>query len=283
MKRVGFVMHGERREAVLVGRRLADQLVARGIEVQAAPSDAARLEHADVVASETFPEGLDLVFVLGGDGTLLRAARLVFDHAIPLLGVNLGRLGFLSELERTDVEDGLARILDDGFQVEERTVLRGEVDDEGTITPVWALNDIIVEKVDIGRAIRLEVAIGGEAFVSWYADGLIVATSTGSTAYSFSAGGPVVSPQLDLMLVTPVAPHGLFDRTLVVPPDEEVTVRVIPDPDAAALSADGGPGLPLSSGAEVRVRTGGRIKLAKVEPAPFWRLVREKFGLPPAR
>jgi len=282
VKRVGLVMHGERAEAVVIGRELADALVARGIEVHAAPSDAARIAHSDVVAAETFPEGLDLVFVLGGDGTLLRAAQVVADHGIPLLGVNLGRLGFLTEVERGEVQTGLLRILDDGFTIEERSVLHGEIREAGSTTTVWALNDVIIEKVDIGRAIRLAVSIGGEPFVSWYTDGLIVSTATGSTAYSFSAGGPVVSPRLDLMLVTPVAPHGLFDRTIVVPPDEEVLVRLLPEQEKGALSADGRPGLPLSSGAEVRVRIGGRIKLAKVEPAPFWRLVREKFGLPPA-
>jgi len=281
VKRVGIVMHGSKTAAVEVGRRLAQRLLDRGLEVQASVADAARLEVAEVVAAETFPEGADLVFSLGGDGTLLRAAEQVFRHGIPLLGVNLGHLGFLSELERAELEEGLVRVLDDGFEVEERSVLRGTISDQGRTSHVFALNDIIIAKVEIGRAVRLAVSVAGEPLVTWSTDGVIVSTSTGSTAYSFSAGGPILSPRVDAMLVTPVAPHGLFDRTIVVAPDEEIGVRVLPEQVAVSLSADGGPALPLSSEAEVHVTVGGRVRLAKIEPAPFWRLVREKFHLPP--
>lgn len=278
MKRAGFVLHAEREEAVRVGRELAAMLAARGVEVHALPADAARLAGTDVVASDGFPPDLDLVFVLGGDGTLLRAAGIVYEDRIPLLGVNLGRLGFLSELERTEVEAGLQRIVEDGFAIEERMVLEGEATGG---TRLWALNDVIVAKEAVGRAIKISVALAGEPFVEWAADGLIVSTATGSTAYSFSAGGPVVSPRLDCIILTPVSPHGLFARSVIVPADEEVTIRLLPDPDAAMISADGGPAVTLASGAEVRVRAGAkRTRLAKVSPAPFWRLVREKFGLP---
>lgn len=283
MKRVGLVMHATRPDAVEVGEQLVRLLLDRGVEVHASPADAARLASPDVVAAQTFPEGADLVFSLGGDGTLLRAVHLVHPHGIPLLGVNLGRLGFLSEVERAEVGPSLARVLEDGFTVEERTMLQAEIHEPDAVNEVFALNDIIIGKIEIGRAITLEVAIDGEPFIAWSADGVIVSTATGSTAYSLSAGGPIVSPRLNVMLLTPVAPHGLFDRTVVIPPDEEILIRVVPDPDAAVLSADGGPGLPLSSGASVRVRAGGRLRLAKVEPTPFWALVREKFRLPLSR
>jgi NAD+ kinase len=159
--------------------------------------------------------------------------------------------------------------------------LEARIEGSGSPVTVRALNDVIVEKVAVGRSIRLSIAIGGEPFVGWAADGVIVATSTGSTAYSFSAGGPVVSPRLDCMIVTPVAPHGLFNRSVVVPPDEEVLVRVGSD-QQAALSPDGGAAIPVEPGTEVRVRPSeSRIRLAKVEPAPFWRLVRAKLPLGP--
>jgi NAD+ kinase len=145
-----------------------------------------------------------------------------------------------------------------------------------------ALNDIIVAKVATGRAIRLAVSIGGEPLVSWAADGIIIATATGSTAYSFSAGGPVVSPHIDCIVVTPVSPHGLFDRSVIVPPDEEVVLDLMGELDPASLSADGLPAMKLAPGAQVRLRAGkDRIRLAKLEPRPFWRLVREKFHLAP--
>jgi NAD+ kinase len=273
-------LHAEREEAARTAAWLAQQLAARGIEVCALGPDAARVASPDVVAVQQFPDDLDLVFVLGGDGTLLRAADSIGPDGPPLLGVNFGHLGFLSELERADLESGLARVLE-GFTIEERMMLEGEIVSGGERTRVRALNDVIVAKVSIGRAIRVAVSVGGEPFGSWIADGLIVATSTGSTAYSFSAGGPIVSPRIDCLVVTPVAPHGLFDRSFIVPPDEEVVVHVLPDPDAASLSADGGAALPMPAGSEVHLRAAaGRVRLAKLAPAPFWRLVYEKVFFP---
>ena len=141
---------------------------------------------------------------------------------------------------------------------------------------------MIVAKVATGRAVRLGVTIGGERLISWAADGVIVATPTGSTAYSFSAGGPVVSPHIDCIVVTPVSPHGLFARSVIVPPDEEVELALEGERDPASLSADGLPAIKLAPGARVRLRAGkDRIRLAKLEPRPFWRLVREKFHLNP--
>ena len=277
MERVGVVLNPSKPEALAGGRWLAEALRSRGIGVAALPTDAERLG-PDAVAVDALPDDLDLVFVFGGDGTLLRAAELVGGSKTPLLGVNVGHLGFLAALERGELESGLARILSNGFDVEERMVLEANV--EGTETRVRALNDVIVEKARAGRAIRIAVAVAGEPLVSWAADGVIVATATGSTAYSFSAGGPVVSPRLDCIVITPVAPHGLFGRTMVAPSDEEVVLTLLPDADAASLSADGASVTPLEPGARVVVRAApDRIRLARVDPQPFWRLVREKFNL----
>lgn len=283
MKRAGLFLHGDRPEAASVGRWLAEGLRARGIEVRALPADAARLGGGvAAVDAAAFGEDLDLVFALGGDGTLLRAAALVSSSGAPLLGVNLGRLGFLAELERAELEGALDRICSEGFEVEERMTLEGEVLVAGRAAErLWALNDVIVVKLSPGRLIKLAVSIDGEPFTVFACDGLIVATPTGSTAYSFSAHGPVVSPRLDCLVLTPVSPHRLFDRAIVVGPAETIAITVLPDPDAAALSADGRKGIELAAGTEVRIRAGPRrLRLAKVEPAPFWRLVREKFGLP---
>jgi NAD+ kinase len=279
MKRIGIVLHPARSEAAEAAARLAEAVAARGVQVWMSESDAARTS-APVQTAAELPDDLDLVFVLGGDGTLLRAAETAGRNGAPLLGVNLGRLGFLSELERAELDDGLAAVLDRGFDVEERMVIEGEIGDGADARPVWALNDVIVEKVEIGRSIRLAISIAGEEFVEISSDGLIVATATGSTAYSFSAGGPIVSPRIDCVVVTPVSAHGLFNRSIVVPPDEEVAIRLVDGTDAAALSADGRAAVPLAPGVPVRLRAGGaRVRLAKVAPAPFWRLVREKFRL----
>ena len=282
MKRAGVVLHAGRPEAATSARALVETLTRRDVEVWALNADAKRIDLPAVKAAETFPEDLDLVFVFGGDGTLLRAAEAVGRSGVPLLGVNFGHLGFLSELERSGLDDGLKQLLDNGFSVEERLVLEAEVDNGDRVDTLRALNDIIVAKVATGRAIRLAVSIGGEPLVSWAADGVIVATATGSTAYSFSAGGPVVSPHIDCIVVTPVSPHGLFDRSIIVPPDEEVVLDLMGELDPASLSADGLPATKLAPGAQVRLRAGkDKIRLAKLEPRPFWRLVREKFHLAP--
>ena len=283
MKRAGVFLHGDRAEAETMGRWLATTLAERGIEVCALAPDAARLGHpVRPIDDAGFGSDLDLVFVLGGDGTLLRAAAMTVPTGAPLLAVNLGRLGFLAELERGELEAALDRVCHEGFDVEERMTIEGEVSHAGeTIDRFLAINDIIVSKVAPGRLIKLGLAIGDEAFTTVAADGLIVATPTGSTAYSFSAHGPIVSPQLDCIVVTPVAPHTLFDRSMVVSPDELVTITVLPDPDAVSLSVDGLKAVELTTGALIRVRAGARrLRLAKVEGAPFWRLVREKFRLP---
>jgi len=283
VKRAGLFLHGDRAEAETTGKWLAKVLSERGIDVCALAPDAARLgAPVQAVDEAGFGEDLDVVFVLGGDGTLLRAAALAVRAGVPLLGVNLGRLGFLAELERGELESAIDRICEHGFEIESRMTLEGEVVIGGEIADRFtAVNDIIVSKTAPGRLITLDVSIGGERFTEFAADGLIVATPTGSTAYSFSAHGPVVSPKLECLILTPVSPHMLFDRAIVVGPAEEIVITVLPDPDVVSLSADGRKEIELSVGAQVRVRASSqRLKLAKVEGAPFWRLVREKFRLP---
>jgi len=282
VKRAGVILHAERDQAVTTARALVETLLSRGVGVWALDGDADRIGLPGINATPAMPEDLDLVIVFGGDGTLLRAAEAVGRSGVPLLGINFGHLGFLSELERSELDDGLKRLLDNGFIVEERLVLEAEVDHGDRVETLRALNDVIVAKVATGRAVRLGVTIGGERLISWAADGVIVATPTGSTAYSFSAGGPVVSPHIDCIVVTPVSPHGLFARSVIVPPDEEVELALEGERDPASLSADGLPAIKLAPGARVRLRAGkDRIRLAKLEPRPFWRLVREKFHLNP--
>jgi NAD+ kinase len=283
LKRVALFLHGDRADAESTGRWLASALDGRGIEVCALAADASRLgDPVRVIDESGFGRDLDLIFVLGGDGTLLRAAAIAVPSGTPLLGVNLGRLGFLAEFERGELEVALDRICEHGFEVESRMTLEGEVVVGHEVVETFtAVNDIIVSKITPGRLIKLDVALGGEPFTTFAADGLIVATPTGSTAYSFSAHGPVVSPRLDCLILTPVSPHMLFDRAMVVAPNEEVLITVLPDPDTVSLSADGRKEVELPVGAQVRVRAGSKpLKLAKVEGAPFWRLVREKFRLP---
>ncbi|MCA1832041.1 MAG: NAD(+)/NADH kinase [Actinomycetota bacterium] len=281
MKKVALFLHATRAIAAQLGRSLATELSSHGIEVVALPEDAGRLGAPVVATPAAGLSGTELALVLGGDGTMLRAAALFHESGTALLGVNLGRLGFLTQLERDEVSGALEKILADGFEVEERMTLEGEVFTAGeVIERLWALNDIIVEKLSPGRMIKLGVAINSVPFTSFGADGLIVATPTGSTAYSFSAHGPVISPSLDCMVLTPVSAHMLFDRSIVVRPDETIEITVLPDPDAVSLILDGRKGIELAAGAMVRIRAGKtRVRLARVSEPPFWTLVRTKFGL----
>jgi NAD+ kinase len=281
VKRTALFLHATRALAAQLGRSLASDLSSRGIEVVALPEDASRLGAPVVATPAAELTGIDLAFVLGGDGTMLRAAAMFTPGGTPLLGVNLGRLGFLTQLERDELSGGLEKILADGFGIEERMTLEGEVFAGGEVVEhLWALNDIIVEKLSPGRMIKLGVAINDVPFTSFGADGLIVATPTGSTAYSFSAHGPVVSPSLDCMVLTPVSAHMLFDRSIVVGPAETIAITVLPDPDAVSLILDGRTALDLASGTVIRIRPGRlRVRLARVNESPFWTLVRTKFGL----
>lgn len=283
MRRAGLVLHADRPQAEEIGRWLASSLASRGVSVYALPADAGRAgPPVEPVDAETFERGFDIIFVLGGDGTFLRAAELAYRSGTPLLGVNLGRLGFLAAIERGGLERAIDRILGEGFAVSERMTIEGRIEVGGVVAEhVWALNDVIISKLSPGRLIRVGAAIGDETFTVFAADGVVVATPTGSTAYSFSTRGPIVDPALDCLILTPVSPHMLFDRAVVVDPAETISITVLDDPDAVALSADGRKWVELPTGSTVRLRRGStRIRLAMVESAPFWRLVRQKFHLP---
>ena len=176
---------------------------------------------------------------LGGDGTMLYAVQLVYPSPVPLLGVNVGMLGYLSELEPDELEPWMPRLLAGEFEVSERMMLAVDVESAGAVRGSWyALNEAVIEKLRSGHLIYLDVSINGTAFTSYAADGLIVATPTGSTAYSFSAGGPIVSPDLRCIVLTPISPHMLFDRSLVLSEHEEVSF-VVSNGRNVALTIDG--------------------------------------------
>lgn len=283
--RVGFVVHTGRRRAVAAAGRAAARLRAAGATLHVADTDAAHLPRwpgASTVDRGRFTDGLELVLSFGGDGTFLRAAHRCRDAGVPVLGVNLGRVGFLAEVEVGDLDHALDHILSGDWQVEERMTIEAEVRDvDGTrIGSDWALNDVSVEKTARQRLLLMQVHVGDAAFAEVPADALVLATPTGSTAYALSAGGPILSPQVAATLVTPVAPHSLFDRTLVVAPEEVVRVDVLPGQAPAVLSVDGRDPLHVPAGGSV-VATAGAIpvRLVRIDPPAFYALVRRKFSL----
>lgn len=226
---------------------------------------------------------IELVIVLGGDGTILRAAELVRGGSAPLLGVNLGHVGFLAESERDSLAEAVARVLSRDYLVEERMTLsvRVKVDGE-VIWQTWALNEATVEKASRERMLDLAVAVDGRPLTSFGADGVVMATPTGSTAYAFSAGGPVVWPSLDALLMVPLSAHALFARPLVVGPNSSLAVDVLDRTGATGvLWCDGRRAFDLPAGARVVARRSSTpVRLARLHPGPFTDRLVHKFALP---
>lgn len=210
-------------------------------------------------ASEALWDGIDLVMVLGGDGTMLSVARKVYPREIPLLGINLGHLGFLTQVESDKIEEALDHLRAGHYQFENRTMLEAEIFRDGNpFSRLVALNELVVNRNAFATMIKLETWIDGQYFTTYPADGLIVATATGSTAYSLSAGGPIVDPRTQAILVTPICPHSLYARPLVLSEVAEVKVKLAAGHVEGTLTADGHNGLTLQPGDEIRIGKASR-------------------------
>lgn len=277
MRTVGFVVHPAREAAVAAAKGLAQWLEDRGIEVKWLDHEGAGEAGAGSGLGEG---GVDLVVSVGGDGTFLHAAHVASRVGCPILGVKVGRLGFLTEVEPEETPPLLERAIAGTARIEERLAVLAEP--EGAdFEPQWALNEMMIEKRARHRIVRLALYVDQTYVTTFSADGVIVATPTGSTAYSFSSGGPIVTPTLPCLLVTPVAAHMVFHRTLVLGADQNVTLEVVGE-EPGVLSADGRESLELPVGARVRVGAApSPALLVRRDDAPaFHALVREKFGLP---
>jgi NAD+ kinase len=290
---VGIVLHHEREHAAELARDAATWLSERGHEVRLPLRDAGIAGLAELGATEdTFPRGLDLAVSLGGDGTMLRTVDLVAGEGVPVVGVNVGQLGYLTEVEPTGLRMALKRFLAGSYDVEERMLLQVTVDaarplaGEGSVSrtrvdggAVLALNEAVLEKTPMGHTVRLGVSIDGEPFTPYAADGLIVATPTGSTAYAFSARGPIVEPTHRCLLMTPVSPHMLFDRSLVLAPDARVRIEVMGEREAT-LSVDGHNLGTLRRGDAITcTAAAGTARFVTFGPRNFLRILKTKFGL----
>lgn len=264
---IGLVVNPERDDAIATASSIRSWATSHGI----------------AVVDDEF-SGADVVVSLGGDGTVLRAVQMIADSSAPVLGVNCGTLGYLTTIEPDEVV-GILEALRKGTipadaSVDERMLLCVEVSKvDGSRHTLRGLNEMVVEKVESGHTVRLEVAISGEHFATYSADGLIVATPTGSTAYSLSARGPVVSPAHRALIVTPVSPHMLFDRALVLDPAESVTVTVRGH-RAVSLAVDGLQFVGLDPGDTVVVTADSHVaRFVQVGRRGFHQILREKFGL----
>ena len=284
VKRIGFAYNPTIEAAVELSARAAGWCQVRGIDEWQLPS-------GDTAALVRELSTTDVLVVLGGDGTFLRAAMAVIEVDVPVIGINLGKVGFLSKAEAGDMEMVLAAIADADYTIEERMAIEGRIvraaATTATLTPAFerlvALNDIVVARGSLARVCRLDVAIDGSHLATFIADGLVVSTPTGSTGYSFSAGGPILDPGSRNLVVTPIAAYLSAIRSVVVGPSQVVRCTVV-DAFEALVSVDGREDLPLAVGDVVEVRALERpIRLVVPRGAqPFWDLLRHKVALLPS-
>jgi len=296
-KRTMLVLaHTGRENALSSARQAINQLTAAGVAVRVTEEEAPALacSGADVLpAGPAAAEGAELVIVLGGDGSLLRAAELARPAGTPLIGVNLGHVGFLAEAEPDGLTETVDRLVAGDYRVEERMTLEVVVSSDGTeFARGWALNEVSVEKAARERVIEVIVEVDGRPLSRWGCDGVVCATPTGSTAYAFSAGGPVVWPEVEALLMVPLAAHALFARPIVVSPRSVIAVELVDgrgessghEADHAVIWCDGRRKLRLPPGARIEVRRGTLpVLLARLHGDPtgeFTGRLVAKFGLP---
>ena len=259
---IAVVVHGARPAAIEVAEYLDQIAGQRGMTVAA--------------VSEDGTAAGDVVLAIGGDGTVLRAARAALRADLPLLGINVGRKGFLADIEPGRLDDAIEALQAGSWHESPRMTIEAVVNDRD---PVIGINDVVIEKVLTQRLISIEVAVDRERFLNYHADGLILATPTGSTAYNLSAGGPLVAPEVEALVLTPVAPHSLFSKTLVLHPDTEIRCTVVQD-RSAGVSVDGYDLGHVGPGDEITVSRGPeKIRFIDISGRSFPARVKEKFHL----
>lgn len=286
-REVLLLAHPRRPEVADLIRELAGQLAQAGVQTRLPASDAALLAGRDlapvrVVDDLTAAHGCELICVLGGDGTILRGAELARDTGIPLLGINLGKVGFLAEAERADLPEAIGRIVACDYDVEQRMTLDVVVSHGPRVDiRTFALNEVSIEKAARERMLEVTVEVDGRPLSTWGCDGVIVATPTGSTAYAFSAGGPVVWPDVEAILLVPNSAHALFARPVLVGPKSRLAVEVIKDAEGAGIVwCDGRRQAHLAPGARIDVcRSAQPMLLARLTGSPFTDRLVSKFDL----
>jgi NAD+ kinase len=292
VRRVLLLAHTGREDAREVARAFCKALTGHGIVVRLLAEEARDLELDPSLFDPTIETALsgpevaadcELAVVIGGDGTILRAAEVTHGTGTPLLGVNLGHVGFLAEAEYDDVESTIDAIIHRRYTAEDRLTLDVRVlHDKELVTTTWALNEASVEKAARERMLEVVVEVDGRPLSRWGCDGVVCATPTGSTAYNFSAGGPVVWPQVEALLMVPISAHALFARPMVVAPTSVLAVEVLARTEGSGvLWCDGRRTVDLPPGARIEVRRGASpVRLIRLHQKPFTDRLVAKFDLP---
>ncbi|NPV90379.1 MAG: NAD(+)/NADH kinase [Firmicutes bacterium] len=278
--KIGIVGNQLKNECGELSEELQEWFGRRGVEAVSTLIRPAREmdQNPEEAGLEHCPE-LDGVIVLGGDGTLLRTARWVAAKGVPILGVNLGRLGFLTELEKMNMYEGLEAFLRGEYRIEERMMMETRLTrDQQVISATRSLNDVVIHRGPLARIIAVEAYIDGQYFTAYEGDGVIVSTPTGSTAYSLSAGGPIVSPTAPVMLVTPICPHTFYSRPLVISAEQRIKIILQPGFDTVMLTIDGQQGIHLEAKDEIDIfQSQVNTRLIKISGRHFFDVLREKL------
>jgi NAD+ kinase len=255
LKRVGLMVNGSKWEALQFASEVIAWLTERDVEVLIDPDAGPALGRDDIVWDTDTFGGLELLLTLGGDGTILAASHIAAPLGIPILGVHMGRFGFITETHPDELFARLDVMLETGPHVEERMMVQGDVLRDGKVVfSAVGLNEVVMNKGTMARTLHLRTSIGGDFVATYPADGVIVSTPTGSTAYALSAGGPLVEPTVQALLVVPIAPHTLAARPITIPPEETVSVMIESDGGEALFTADSCQIFPLVTGDQIDVR-----------------------------
>lgn len=281
LRRIGVVANPEKEGAAALTRRTASALRRAGRTV-VYDADTARMlggRSVGVATLAALARETDLVLVLGGDGTMLRAAREVAGQATPLLGINLGNLGFLTAVSPEQLSSALQHLWAGRFDLEERSLLEADIRKGSTGIAILALNDVVLARGQASRLIELGVEVNGELLTRYRCDGLIASSPTGSTAYSLAAGGAILGPDAEVMMLTPICPHTLSIRPVVINLASRVDVTLVSDRLTATVTADGQQQVELSPGDRVTIHRSARtIRLVRLAGASFYATLRHKFG-----
>jgi len=278
---IGLVPNQQKTGAIVICGQLLSWLEERGVTVLLPKQSAVCLDRMELAAEdEELAKRCDLIAVMGGDGTLLNLVRRWPFWGVPVLGINLGNLGFLTEIELPDLYQGMQRILDGDYFVQERMMLRAQVYRDGrVVNELYALNDVVVTKGAFSRMLHLELFIEDQFVDMLPADGVVVATPTGSTAYSLSAGGPIVDPNISALVLTPICAHSLHSRPMVIAPENRLVVKVNAQHDDIVLTMDGQEAFRLLPNDRVQIARASMVgRLVKLPPRSFYEVVRRKFS-----
>ncbi len=280
MNSIGIIINLEKSNVLAVAGQIADWLEQHGKRVLVSGVSPEMMPgRIRPCSEEDLTREAQCIIVLGGDGTLLNSARTVAAHGIPLFGVNLGQLGFLTEIELPDLTPALEKLISGRYKIEERMMIQAAVLRNGLeISRFYALNDAVITKGAFARLVRLKTFVNDEYVDVYPADGLIISTPTGSTAYSLSAGGPLVVPNLELMIVTPICPHTLYARPLVIDRESIVRVELLATQAEVMLTIDGQSGFQLIPRDQVVVQKAPfNAKFMKLKQRSFYEILREKL------